>query len=184
LLGLSTVHSKRLVACNASDSTLIGHPACTPSRSPVFEDRRARADTKEKLNVSALANEIATTNTNAVVIADGVDSVERAMSFQGMKGLNGMEERDLFVVVQHLHPAKYAELDVIGQWLEEPDVINLHYQDQINQATGRNTAFQQASKETKTVVVSTARLWNGVLLKLQGRSPRVQLYLDKGSRPW
>jgi hypothetical protein len=33
---------------------------------------------------------------------------------------------------------------VVGQWLEVPEVINVHYQDQINQAVGRNTGFRQA----------------------------------------
>ena len=81
-----------------------------------------------------------------------------------MKGVNGLETNDIYIVVTCLSPAKYAELNVIGQWLEIPNIIQNYYQDQINQAVGRNRGFRQApNSETKTVVITSLRLWNNVL---------------------
>jgi hypothetical protein len=86
------------------------------------------------------------------------------------------EDNDIFVVVTCLSPDKYAELNVIGQWLEIPDIISEYYQDQINQSAGRNRGFRQSSdRETKTTLI-TSRLWKSVLSKLSECNPRVQLY--------
>lgn len=83
----------------------------------------------------------------------------------------------------NLAPAKYAELNVLGQWLGRTDVIALHYQDQIDQAVGRNRGFRQASTETKTVVVTSLRLWKSVLKELRTETGRALLYLDT-ARQW
>ena len=105
-------------------------------------------------------------------------------TFQGMKGVNGLETNDIYIVVTCLSPAKYAELNVIGQWLELPNIIQNYYQDQINQAVGRNRGFRQApNSETKTVVITSRRLWNNVLRDLLNHQPRVLLY-ESADRPW
>jgi hypothetical protein len=101
-----------------------------------------------------------------------------------MKGLNGLEERNVYVIVTCIAPEKFAELNVIGQWLGNDNVIQDYYQDQINQAVGRNRGFRQSkTRHTKTTVIVSPRLWNSVLSKLQERAPRVQLYLTN-ERPW
>ncbi len=76
-------------------------------------------------------------------MADGVDRDIGAMSFQRMKGRNDLADKDAYVIVTSLAPELYARLNVIGQWLGIPDIIELHYQGLINQAVGRNTGFRQ-----------------------------------------
>jgi hypothetical protein len=84
--------------------------------------------------------------------------------------------------VTSLAPDLYAQLNVMGQWLGIPDIIELHYQGLINQAVGRNTGFRQKDG-TKTVVVCSHRLWNQAISKLNLKQPRVLLY-EVGQKPW
>jgi hypothetical protein len=101
-----------------------------------------------------------------------------------MKGLNGLTEKDIFVVATMINPDKYAELNVLGQWLGRDDVIRLHYEDQINQAVGRNRGFRQSDKLTTTTVICSRRLWNSVLQDLtRPGSSRTLLYQDL-EKPW
>jgi hypothetical protein len=73
---------------------------------------------------------------------------------------------------------KFAELNVIGQWLGIPDVIDRHYDDQLNQAVGRNRGFRLSDKRaTTTQVITSPRLWQKVLRNRQDRPQRVQLYI-------
>jgi hypothetical protein len=158
-------------------------PGIYPLKIPMYLDRRAGADRKDKKRVSVLAKEIIAANPNAIVISDGVDSVDEVKTFQSMKGLNGLEERDGYVIVTCIAPEKFAELNVIGQWLGNYDIIQDYYQDQINQAVGRNRGFRQSStRPTETAVISSPRLWNSVLSKLQDRAPRVKLYVTSERR--
>ena len=102
----------------------------------------AAADRRGDQRVSALAAEIAGSNENAIVISDGVRDPAKAMSFQAMKGLNDFAETDVYIILTHLAAEKYAELNILGQWLGiGEDVIRLHYEDQINQAVGPTVAF-------------------------------------------
>jgi hypothetical protein len=112
------------------------------------------------------------------VISDGVRDIANVMSFQKMKGLNDLTENDINIVATHLAPAKYAELNVLGRWLEiGGDVIRLHYEDQINQAVGRNRGFRQSDKPTKTAVICSNRLWKIALSNLnQSGTSRTLLY--------
>jgi hypothetical protein len=154
-------------------------PPIFPVRVPLVLDRRAGANRPDGERVSALTREILSANKDALVIADGTRDVEGSISFQGMKGRNDFQEKDVYIVITSLAPEKYAELNVIGQWLEIPSIIGMHYQDQLNQAVGRNNGFRKSTtRETKTVVISSTRLWNSVLRKLQTGAPRVQLYLS------
>ena len=90
---------------------------------------------------------------------------------------NGLEANDVYIVVTCLSPAKDAELNVIGRWLEIPNIIQLYYQDQINHAVGRNRGFRQSSNcETKTVLITSRLLWKSVLSGLLNSASRVQLY--------
>jgi len=81
-------------------------------------------------------------------------------------------------------PEKFAELNVIGQWLGNDEIGEDYYQDAINQAVGRNRGFRESTtRQTKTAIIASPRLWNSVLSKLQEKAPRVQLYLTN-ERPW
>jgi hypothetical protein len=69
----------------------------------------------------------------------------------------------------------------MGNWLGIPNIIQAYYQDQINQAVGRNRGFRQSSgRETKTVLITSQRLWKSVLSRLSNNAPRVQLYEISG----
>jgi hypothetical protein len=66
---------------------------------------------------------------------------------------------------------------VLGQWLDIPDIIPMYYQDQINQAVGRNRGFRQSMKhQTRTVVIAAKRFYESVIKRLDPNS-RFQLYL-------
>src|ERR1017187_5282266 len=114
--------------------------------------------------VTNLAQEITESNRNAIVISDMVCGVDRVMNFQSMKGVNGLEANDVYISVTCLSPDKYAELNVVGIWLDIPNIIQAYYQDQINQAVGRNRGFRQSpDRETKVTLITSRRLWNSVL---------------------
>jgi len=125
--------------------------------------------------VSALAKEILAANENAIVISDGAKGIENVLNFQAAKGRNGLEDKSVYVIVTNLAPPKYAELNVLGQWLGLTDVIDLHYQDQINQAVGRNRGFRDTGGKTETVLFSSPRLWERVLKKFQSGALRTLL---------
>jgi hypothetical protein len=140
---------------------------------------------------SSLSKEIIEANPEAIVISDGVDrgalggQSDRVLTFQKAKGYNGLEEKDVYIIVTHLAPEKYEELNVIGQWLKEPAVVDLYYQDQIQRAVGRNRGFRQSEiRETHCVVIAGTR-FAGVLEQKHGKSStgRVTLKREKG-RYW
>jgi hypothetical protein len=160
-------------------------PGVYPIKVPVRFDTRAAADRGTDKRVSALASDIISTNENAIVISNGVRDVPNTMSFQAMKGLNEMTEKDIYVVATSLSPDEYARLNVLGQWLGKgDDVIRLHYEDQINQAVGRNRGFRQAATSTKTAVICSPRLWNNVVSKLHETGTSRTLLYPESSRLW
>jgi hypothetical protein len=154
-------------------------PGIYPIKIPAFIDRRAR-----KGGVTALAQEITESNADAIIISDMVRGVDRVMNFQSMKGVNGWEANDVYISVTCLSPSKYAELNVVGIWLDIPNIIQAYYQDQINQAVGRNRGFRQSpERETKAALITSRRLWKSVLSGLLNSAPRVQLY-EATDKPW
>jgi hypothetical protein len=80
------------------------------------------------------------------------------LTFQSAKGANHLADEDIYIIVTHLHPMQYAKLNVIGQWLRIPDVIDLYYRDQISQAVGRNKGIRGDGKDRRTVVIASYRL--------------------------
>jgi len=120
---------------------------------PVYIDKRANAE-----NAAKLAREITEANPNAVVICNRVKDNERVLTFQKAKGANRLADRDVYVIVTHLAPEHYAQLNVVGQWLGIPDVIELYYRDQVSQAVGRNKGFRDTGKGRKTVVITSSQL--------------------------
>ena len=91
---------------------------------------------------------------------------------------NGVSEGDTSIIPTCLAPEKFAELNVIGQWLGIEDVIDRYYDDQINQAVGRNRCFRRSEQRpTTTRVITSSRLWQQVLRKGKDRHRRSQLYI-------
>jgi hypothetical protein len=64
-----------------------------------------------------------------------------------------------------LAPEQYAKLNVVGQWLHIPDVIALYYEDQINQAVGRNRRFRD-NAATETIIIASYRLYKNIIEKV------------------
>jgi hypothetical protein len=143
-----------------------------PVKVPLFIDRKAAA-----AKISGLVDEILRANSDAFIIANGSDIADsRILNFQRAKGLNDLNDRDIFVIVTCLCPDHYAELNVIGQWLELAGIIRQHYEDQISQAVGRNTGFRKSDKPTGSVVICSNRLAKYVLKNcFQDASARVRL---------
>ena len=161
-------------------------PPIFPVKIPLFLDPRARMDRSGNAGVTALAGEIINSDANAVVISNGVNTglSERVFTFQAMKGRNDFKDNNVYVLLTFLAPAKYAELNVIGQWLGIPDIIGRHYFDELHQAVGRNRGFRESdSRQTKTVLITSLRLWQSVLKNSQRGSSRVILYPVQ-VQPW
>ena len=90
----------------------------------------------------------------------------------------------MFVIPTCISPEQYAELNVVGQWLDIPNVVSLFYEDQISQAVGRNRGFRRSRKSTKTAVISSNRLAKTVLQKcFQHSQARIRLVRTK-QKPW
>lgn len=114
---------------------------------PFATDKRAAADRGSNLKVTALAKAILAENPNATVIGDGIEGTDtRLINFQGVKGLNGFEERDITIIPTLLAPNKYVELNLLGQWLDLPHVIYTYHEDQISQLSGGIRAFEKPTR--------------------------------------
>jgi hypothetical protein len=142
----------------------------------------AAADRKSP-KVSELAK-IVTADSNAVVISNGVgDGIERIITFQKAKVQNGLQNKNIFVILTNLSPAQYAKLNV-GQWLHIPDIIPLYYEDQINQAVGRNRGFRD-NGATKTAIITSNRLYRNVLDKIGAVRGATRTQMHKViQKPW
>jgi hypothetical protein len=140
--------------------------------------------------VTALTQEILDADANAVVITDGIqhtldaDYRSRILTFQAAKGRNGLEANNIYVIVTCPAPAVFQRLNVLGQWLGRDDVIETFYQDQIDQAVGRNRGFRHRGNSKSVVIMSprTAALLRPKLNYIPGRT---SLYLDDtDTAPW
>jgi hypothetical protein len=146
-------------------------PPLYPIDVPVVKDKRAKAE-----DIHKLAQEILASSETTVVIADGLGKLkgERAMTFQAMKGHNGLADKDIFVAVTFLAPEVYAQLNVLGQWTGQQDTVAKYYCAQISQAIGRNTGFRQKAG-TKTVLVISGDLLRQIRPQLEKLDPRFVL---------
>jgi hypothetical protein len=129
------------------------HPKCAflPIAVPLVIDKRAAKGTHKitELVLERLANP------NAIVIANGTKcSDPRVKTFQRAKGVNRLEHNDICIIPTFLAADHYAELNVVGQWLNLPNVITDFYADQIHQAVGRNQGFRKTDKGSVAVIVS------------------------------
>ena len=147
-----------------------------PIRVPIYFDARAKSDIEGTKNISCLAQEITQWNSDALVIADGAKDVGNVYNFQKMKGLNGLQDRDISVLLTWLAPEKYCELNILGQWIGNDYIVPDYVQDQINQAVGRNRGFRQSKTPSAITILSTQRYYRKFLSALLRRFPRTQLY--------
>ena len=151
-----------------------------PIKIPVFLDHRARGRDKD---IEALVHEIRSNDPNGVIIANGVETNNNIYTFQGMKGLNGLETSNIHVIMTWFAPEHYEKLNILGQWLDNDEVLLDYYLDQICQAVGRNTGFRQCSPEVKVSVTMSSSFWRKYLFRLNDISSRVKLY-EVGEAPW
>ena len=80
-----------------------------PIEVPLLTDKRAGADRLGKPKISALADEILTADSEAIIIANGIDGTKsRTKTFQRAKGLNGLEDHNVFVIPTCISPEQYA----------------------------------------------------------------------------
>ena len=155
-------------------------PGMFPIKVPIYIDNRATSR-----RVTDLAREIVNSDENATVISNGVDGdVGRVLTFQKSKGMNDLAQNDLYVILTSLAPEQYAQLNVIGRWLKIPGIIALFYEDQINQAVGRNRGFRQSSRrDTKTAIIASNRLYKNVLQGIDNGTSRTKMY-EIHEKPW
>jgi hypothetical protein len=150
-------------------------PGLYPISVPLHIDPHAKADRGDIDHISALAKTITDADPLATIICNGVKGDDgRVLSFQKAKGCNGLNERNIYVILTLLSPDHYARLNVVGQWLNNPNIIATYYADQINQAVGRNRGFRQSmNRETKAVVISSKKLNRTVLSKFEANRIRL-----------
>lgn len=130
---------------------------------PYVIDDRARSDGGSNNGISKLVAEIVAQNPNAVIIADGVDH-ERVTNFQRMKGANDLSDRDIYIIMTHLHPDVYAELNILGQFAGIEDAVAVHYIDLINQAAGRNGGFRKSDLRDAETIFICGQRWSELML--------------------
>lgn len=119
-------------------------------------DSRAAKDQQEQAKISALIEEFQTKHPEAKVITNNAGGFENAISHPGAKGSNNLRDRDLFTILQYLSPSKYAQLCLLASEFEMPDVIQLHYRDELFQAIGRNRGMRrdQSAPKSHSVIMS------------------------------
>ena len=153
-------------------------PGIFPLKIPVFLDKRARAQ-----DVDALVGEIRANDQNSVIITNGVKPETNVYTFQRMKGLNRLEASDIYVNINWFAPEQYARLNILGQWLDNDDVLLDYYLDQICQAVGRNSGFRQQAVQAKVSVTMSTSLWKKYLCGLNNAPARVNFY-EIDEAPW
>ncbi len=158
------------------------NPSCDlfPVEVPLVVDGRAAMDRQGKPKIRALAEEILRVNPRAIIIANGTKLPDpRVKTFLRAKGLNGLNDNDIFVIPTFLSPEQYAELNVIAGWLDIPDAIQRFYEDQISQAVGRNTGFRSSKRPTKTVLICSNRLARMLRACFRDSAARIRLTTSK-----
>jgi hypothetical protein len=110
---------------------------------------------------------------------------EGVQTFQGCKAGTIWSTKTFISSWPIWPPDQYADLNVIGQWLGIPNIINLFYMDQINQAVGRNQGLRQSNqRETKIVLITSKRLFDSVISKCcseeESRTALYEIY----DKPW
>jgi hypothetical protein len=168
-------HRSRLMSLD-----LTNMPGIFPIKIPVFLDPRAWAREKD---IEALVHDIRTNDSNSVIIANGVEAKNDVYKFQGMKGLNGLETSNIYVIMTWFAPEHYEKLNILGQWLDSDKILLDYYVDQLCQAVGRNTGFRQCSPEAKISVTMSSSLWKKYLFRLNDMPSRVKLY-EIDEAPW
>ena len=97
-----------------------------------------------------------------------------------MKGINGLEEPNIYIAVTNLSPVKYAELNVVGRWLEIDNIIA---------PLLRGSGEPSGRSESWIPTITSARhphdddlgrrLWRQFLRELPDTTSRVQFHIDR-----
>jgi hypothetical protein len=82
---------------------LVDMPGVFPIKTPVFLDSRAGAR-----KVEDLVREIRANDENGVIISNGVETENNVYTFQAMKGLNGLETSNIYIIMNWFNPDQYA----------------------------------------------------------------------------
>lgn len=162
-----------------------------PLSVPIVFDKRARTDrsTEDAEFVSSLVEEIIKDDPQSLIIADGIKGKSEGvlkpsnvLTFQAMKGRNDFAERNVYIVVGWMAPEKYAQLNVLGQWLGNENVLSDYLNDNINQAAGRNQGFRKTGEDFKTTVICSPLFYSKTLAKSDQLNPRTKLH--KTRKDW
>jgi hypothetical protein len=127
-------------------------------------------DRASRRKVTQLARELQTNDPRAIVVSNMVDDESLSyrpteandgpggvITFQSVKGLNGLEHRDVHVIVTYPSPVEYEELLAVGRRAGIEDVVAAHLRDQVSQAVGRNTGFRAQGR--RATLWASRRLW-------------------------
>jgi hypothetical protein len=127
-------------------------------------------DRASRRRVTDLTREILKDEPQAIVVSNMVDDESLSyrpteandgpggvITFQSAKGLNGLEHRDLHVIVTYPSPIEYEELLAVGRRAGIEDVVAAHLRDQVSQAIGRNTGFRAMGH--RATLWASRRLW-------------------------
>jgi hypothetical protein len=85
-------------------------PGLYPIQVPIYIDKRSVAD-RHQPKVSQLAREIVDADANAVVISNGVVGVERVLTFQKSKGMNDLNDKNIYVILTPLAPEQIRPVE-------------------------------------------------------------------------
>lgn len=151
------VAPESLIECNLSPV-----PGVHPVHVPVVYDNRARAyDNRDRAeDREGLAKEIIDGNKNAIVICNGLEDHDCITNFTTMKGVNEYRDNDVYIIMTMLSPDHYAAVNTLGQFVNEPKIIDLYYKDSVTQAIGRNTGYRDSGNDREAVIIAGSRLIN------------------------
>lgn len=144
----AVVDEHRLIECHLTPGAGI-HPVHVP----IVFDNRARSEDRDQL-----ANEIICENHNGIVIGNGLKVKARTTNFTIMKGVNEYKDNDIYIIMTMLPNDHYATLNTLGQFIDETNIIALHYRDLVSQAIGRNTGYRDSGNDREAVIIAGARL--------------------------
>jgi hypothetical protein len=88
---------------------VINRPPIYPMKVGFFVDPRAARDRPTRKKITDLVDVILQKNQNSIVIADMVkDRGDRVLNWQGVKGRNALDDKDIYLIATFLNADKYA----------------------------------------------------------------------------
>lgn len=114
-------------------------------------DKRCRRE-----RISDLEAEIRESNPDVVVIGN---MMADAISHMASRGLNSLENRDIFAIYTWPSLPQFAELAAINTKFGLRDAIRLTYVDTYNQTSGRNRGFRDQGRQHVAMMSSRLYRW-------------------------